>query len=268
MADNYGVKDASGATISKASVDDGAGNHQDITRIVRLQPGSTATDLGKAVGAAHNGGDVGAPALAVRNDASADLAGADGDYAPLSVDDESRLWTRIGKSSGQVAKDTASGSNDIGNIQMCIRKDAPGTLTPADSDYATPLLSSRGAQYSAPLPESLNGVSAHRILSAASTNATNIKSSPGKIYTIWIRHLLAADQTRFLKIYDKATSPTVGTDVPILTIPITNSAQPIYVGDFGHAFSAGISYAITSLIADSDTTAVGLNEIVGAIWYF
>ncbi len=61
----------------------------DVTSIV---PGTAATNLGKAEDAAHSSGDVGVMPLAVRNDALATLAGADGDYAPLQVDANGALF--------------------------------------------------------------------------------------------------------------------------------------------------------------------------------
>lgn len=44
--------------------------------------------------AVHNSGDSGVMALAVRNDTLSTLAGADGDYAPLQVDEDGLLWVR------------------------------------------------------------------------------------------------------------------------------------------------------------------------------
>lgn len=62
----------------------------DVTSVV---PGVAATSLGKAEDAEHSSGDVGVMSLAVRNDALAALAGTDGDYAPLQVDEDGGLWT-------------------------------------------------------------------------------------------------------------------------------------------------------------------------------
>lgn len=61
----------------------------DVTSIV---PGTAATNLGKAEDDAHNSGDVGVMALAVRKDTPAAF-GADGDYAPLASDSVGRLHT-------------------------------------------------------------------------------------------------------------------------------------------------------------------------------
>lgn len=53
--------------------------------VTSVTPGTAAGNLGKAEDAAHTSGDTGVMALAVRQDASAALAGTTGDYAPLSV---------------------------------------------------------------------------------------------------------------------------------------------------------------------------------------
>lgn len=102
-----------------------------------------------------------------------------------------------------------------------------------------------------------------RLLSAASTNATSLKASAGTIYLIYAVNLNAA--VRYLKLYNKATSPTVGTDTPVATLPIPASATGagfvLPIGP-GADFSTGIAYATTTGIADSDTGAVAANEII------
>jgi len=69
----------------------------------------------------------------------------------------------------------------------------------------------------------------------------------------------------FLKFYNKASSPTVGTDTPVWTIPV--SAGGGYSTEFmrGKYFSTGIAYAITKLQADNDTTAVVAGDLTGSI---
>jgi hypothetical protein len=96
--------------------------------------------------------------------------------------------------------------------------------------------------------------------STASTNATSVLAASGFLYS-----LLASNQsgsTRFVKLYDKASAPTVGTDVPVLTVPVAASAcAVIALGSFGISFANGIAYAITANVADSDTTAIGAGDI-------
>lgn len=102
-----------------------------------------------------------------------------------------------------------------------------------------------------------------RLLSAASTNATSLKGSAGTLYSLYVVNLNAA--VRYLKFYNKASSPTVGTDTPVATFPIpastTGAGFAINFGP-GFDFATGIAYATTTGVADSDTGAVAANEII------
>lgn len=96
--------------------------------------------------------------------------------------------------------------------------------------------------------------------SAATTNATSVKASAGNLYAIAASN--ASASPRFLKLYNKASAPTVGTDVPVLVIPIAaNSIVMFEFGRLGQRFSLGIALAITGAIGDTDTTAIGAAEV-------
>lgn len=113
------------------------------------------------------------------------------------------------------------------------------------------------------------GLSIGKNISAASTNATSLKGSAGQVYTIYAHNINAA--VRYLKLYNKATAPTVGTDTPVLTLPIpaaaTGNGFVLDTGGIGIEFTTGIAYALTTGIADSDTGAVAANEIAVTILY-
>lgn len=96
--------------------------------------------------------------------------------------------------------------------------------------------------------------------SAATTNATSLKASAGTLYTVTASNTGAA--TAYLKLYNKASAPTVGTDVPVLTIPIAaGSAAHFDWPPQGFRFATGIAYAITNLAPDSDTTAIAAAQV-------
>ena len=102
-----------------------------------------------------------------------------------------------------------------------------------------------------------------RLISAASTNATSLKASAGTLYVLYAVNLNAA--VRYVKFYNKASAPTVGTDTPVATFPIPASATGAgFALDLGPGFdfSTGIAYATTTGVADSDTAAVAANEII------
>jgi hypothetical protein len=65
----------------------------------------------------------------------------------------------------------------------------------------------------------------------------------------------------YLKIYDKATAPIVGTDTPILTVGISTGSATI-IGDAPIKVTNGLAFALTEGIADSDATPVSANQVV------
>jgi len=106
-----------------------------------------------------------------------------------------------------------------------------------------------------------------KLISAATTNATNVKDSPGTLYLCAATNNGAAPA--YIKWYDKAVPPTVGTDIPVLVFEVVANATPalgagtnIPLNSKGAAFSRGLSFAITGGIADNDTTAVGAGQVI------
>lgn len=118
-------------------------------------------------------------------------------------------------------------------------------------------------------PQTANGLSISRVISNASTNGTSVKASAGQVYTIIATNINAA--VRYLKLYNKASAPTVGTDTPVLTIAIPGNAAGagivIDTGGIGAEFATGIALALTTGAADSDTGAVAANEIICQLLY-
>lgn len=102
-----------------------------------------------------------------------------------------------------------------------------------------------------------------RVQAAASTNATSVKGTPGSVRDIVIGNNGAG--AAYFKLYDKATVPTVGTDTPVATLMVP--AGRTFEFEVDHEFSAGVAYAITGGAADSDTTAVLANQVVGFLKY-
>jgi len=111
-----------------------------------------------------------------------------------------------------------------------------------------------------------DGYTPYKLNSAATTNATSLKASAGEVGMIVAFNTSAA--AKFLKFYNKASAPTVGTDTPILTLPIPASNNGFVITPSeGIAFSTGIAFAITGAVADGDTTAVAANDVIVCIAY-
>lgn len=69
---------------------------------------TSAAGLAKAEDAAHSSGDTGVMSLAVRNDTLSALAGTDGDYSPLQVNDDGALWIEPGPNHVDSSNSTTS----------------------------------------------------------------------------------------------------------------------------------------------------------------
>lgn len=96
--------------------------------------------------------------------------------------------------------------------------------------------------------------------SAASTNATSVKTSNGRLYSVQVTNTSAS--TKWVKFYNKASAPTVGTDTPVARYAIPAGwCGELFDSPMGRAFSTGIAYAITGGGADSDTTAVAAGDV-------
>jgi hypothetical protein len=106
----------------------------------------------------------------------------------------------------------------------------------------------------------------HHLISAATTNATSVKTSVAYVNDITLSNVSAS--MRYFKLYNKASAPTVGTDVPVRVVAIPpNSTVSLGLGIYGIRLTTGLAYAITGGIANADTTAVGANEILVGISY-
>lgn len=92
--------------------------------------------------------------------------------------------------------------------------------------------------------------------SAATTNARLISAGGTTLKTLICTNTGAA--IGFVKLYNKATAPTVGTDVPVITIGVgANGTVSPQLGVDGMYFPSGLAMAITLLGPDADATVLG-----------
>lgn len=106
----------------------------------------------------------------------------------------------------------------------------------------------------------------YKLISANSTNSTLVHAGTTRLASYFVSNQNAS--ARFVKLYDKATAPTVGTDVPKWTIAIPGGsaanlsfAEPIL-------FVLGLGIGTTTGVADADTGAVAATEVVVNLGYF
>lgn len=101
---------------------------------------------------------------------------------------------------------------------------------------------------------SLSTGSAISVTTTASTNASVQKNTSGNLFDISISNPSATAVS--VKLYNKATAPTVGTDIPVLTQVVPGGGTvSLSFGNLGKRFALGIGLAATALPAANDTGA-------------
>jgi hypothetical protein len=148
-----------------------------------------------------------------------------------------------------------------------LREDTLTNGTSANADWHQLKASQLGALYTTSVPDSngVNGYTNYRAISAGTTNATAVRGQACCLYALECYNSNAA--VRYIKLYNKATTPTVGTDTPFKTLGIPPNGNLIISYSNGHSFVNGLGFALTTGIADSDTGAVGINDIAVNIMY-
>lgn len=91
----------------------------------------------------------------------------------------------------------------------------------------------------------------YSLTTTASTNAANIRNAKAVLGEVTISNVTAT--ACYVKFYNKSSSPTVDTDIPVLTIPVPANTTVNMAFGLGKAFSTGLSIAVTAGAAATDT---------------
>lgn len=103
-----------------------------------------------------------------------------------------------------------------------------------------------------------DGMSNH-YRTSSTTNAVNVKASAGMLYGIDATNTNAS--VRYLRIYNSASAPTLGSGTPIYAIAIPAGAGIARSFPQGIYCSAGIGFTLSTGAADNDTNNVAADEI-------
>jgi hypothetical protein len=101
--------------------------------------------------------------------------------------------------------------------------------------------------------------------SAATTNGALVITGTSGLHAFYATNEGAT--TAYVKLYNKATAPTVGTDVPEMIIPIPAAASGVPgvamlpIGFQGFRFALGLGIAITGAAVHTDATAVAAGQV-------
>jgi len=231
---------------------------------------SAADCLLKAEDAAHASGDAGVMCLGVRNDANAAFSGTDLDYTPMAVTSAGQLKigevipgtaaTALGK-----AEDAAHTTGDTGVFTLGIRNDASAALTSTNLDYSGIAVDSAGRTKTvSEATADQNGTENYKNLDLDEVGY-NVKGSAGQVYGWTITNKGAS--ARFIKLYNVAGVPVVGTDTPFMTLTAPPNVPLERDIPAGIKFATGIGIAATTGVADSDTGAPTTNDVQVSLQY-
>lgn len=161
------------------------------------------------------------------------------------------------------AEDAAAASGDTGVFILGVRRDTVSAApTSATGDYSEIAVNTSGFVGVAAIASGQStGWTRTRLVCAATNNATNVKASAGNLLRVVILNTAAA--TRYVKFYDAATAPTVGTDTPVLTLKCAAGEQVEYTWDLvPWTFTTGIGFGIVTGAADTDNTAAAAGDVI------
>jgi len=149
---------------------------------------------------------------------------------------------------------TIIGTEDIGGgvqIQR-VKMQWGGAGTAAEVANATPLPVNI-------IPNGGQGASRYYRTSTATTNADTIVGAAATLYHISATNTNAS--VRYLRLYNKASNPTVGSDAVVHCWAIPGNGGIVLDIANGWRFTTGIALSLTTGAADSNTSAVAADEI-------
>ncbi len=169
---------------------------------------------------------------------------------------------------------TGSGSNGVTVLRTALATDSPGIITTGTAGSASSqVLSIQGIASMTPVQTSLTpvttgGLSILSTITPNNTTAVVVKSGAGQLYKV--RATNNSGTIAYIKIYN-ATSATAGSGTPVDRIMIpaatTNGAGIVDTTDIGAAYSTGITYCLTTGIADNDTGAPAASTYLVTFYY-
>lgn len=188
---------------------------------------------------------------------------------PLDVFTLPATFVSVNNATGPAVSGTINsysfGIGDYGPNSSSIKDPTNPFLQAAVVKPSTPVSATQSAlavalHPSSPSPSPAAPDTSYFVNSAATTNGALIATGTSGLQALFASNIGAADA--FVKLYNKATAPTVGTDVPdmVLRVPAGGNIE-LKPGFNGYRFNLGLGIAITNLVADTDTTAVAAGQV-------
>ena len=114
--------------------------------------------------------------------------------------------------------------------------------------------------------ETYSGTSGPTLFTSTAAASAVIKGSPGRLIGLSLYNTTAS--IRYLRLFNKASAPTLGTDVPVMIVAVgATSAANLFLTSAGRSFSLGIGYAVTTDAPLLAATVAATNDVLVSIDY-
>lgn len=167
--------------------------------------------------------------------------------------------TNLGK-----AEDAVAASSDTGVMALAVARASPVSSAVAGR-YHELQVNSLGSLWVQPTMGVTGGATPFQQISAATTNAANVKASAGTLTSIVAGNNHATNWA-YLKLHNTAGTPTAGSGV-VATYPIPPGGGLSLAFPTGMAFATGIGLSVTGGIAAADTTSTAASQVVIALTF-
>ena len=236
--------------------------------------------------------------LATRDDALSALTPIEGDNVQLRTDANGALWTIVSGTvtvgshavtnagtfavqvdgsaltalqviDNPVLVDDAAFTPATSSVMMAgFEADEGSTDSVDEGDAGAARMTLDRKQIVTPQPHTAGGLAISRDIDLDNGTLTVVQASAGQLYGWDSTNTSTA--TVFVKFYN-ATSGTLGTGTPVLTIGIPGNSSDDTLSSkslaYGIEFSTGISVGAGTGVADADNTDPGANAVVANIYY-
>jgi hypothetical protein len=230
---------------------------------------------------------IGIQVVARRRDALAGETTTDGDVVAINSTDKGELYIKhvdnvnigtmpnvvIGAGANAIGKLAANSGIDIGDVDVTSLPALPAggnnigdvgaiqsgtwTVQPGNTPNATPWLIAEATR-------TVGGPTTYHLSSAATTNAVVVKASAGQLYGWYVSNNASA--IRKLAFHNLATVPTAGAALYFAMIIPPGSGANAFI-PHGIPFATGIAITTVTGAADTNTTAVSLDDMNINLWY-
>lgn len=233
-------------------------------------PGTSSSNLGKAIDNVAGAADTGVAQLMTRVDTLSTLTPAVGDYANPRINSQGAQWVQIaGGTIAGIIDDSAFGVGTSELLAVGHLCDETATDSVDEGDIGLARMTADRKTITTPFVHAASGgTSAYSSISTAAVLSAVVKALPGKVFQLSCMNINAA--ARYVRLYNQTGAPASTDGANILwrgIIPGATTGAGFTIPLNGIQFSTGIGIRASTGIADTDTGSLAANELIFNVEY-